>query len=236
MIQIAAVTITTHQCLIVCNAEITLLIVTLKSVSVCLGVWVFCMSVTNRDRERRMGSGKETIRVFVINILKYIHNTPFPLIFFYFYNHPQSQTLISGHPWAACQSCFITVWFILPTGTMIRKLIVLPSPQRADYRRYNMKHSAEIGNCFFSVNKSISCTVPGIKHIFQGYVPIFQFRAAGAVTKWSSFRWENQTRTLDFHKFRHQKTGSSDYHQCFLYREILILLWILQWLPSLDFQ
>lgn len=40
MIQIAAVTITTHQCLIACNAEITLLIVTPKSVCVELCVCV----------------------------------------------------------------------------------------------------------------------------------------------------------------------------------------------------
>lgn len=90
--------------------------------------------------------------------LKYIHKTPFLLIMFYFYKHPHN--VISGHPWAASQSCFITIWFILPTGTMIRKLIVLPSPQRADYWRHNMKHSAETGSCFFCVNKSIRCTVP----------------------------------------------------------------------------
>lgn len=166
-------------------------------VSVC--VW---MSVSNRDWERTMGSERETMGVFAINRLKYIHITPFPLIIFYFYKHPQTQTVISGHPWAARQSCFITIWFILPTGTMIRKLIVLPNPQRADYRRHNMKHSAEIGNCFFRVNKSIRCTVPGIKHIFQGYGPIFWFRAAGAVTKWSSFGCKNQTRTLYFHKLK----------------------------------
>lgn len=99
---------------------------------------------------------------------------------------------------------------------MIRKLIVLPSPQRADYRRHTMKHSAEIGNCFFSVNKSIRCTVPGIKHIFQGYGPIFQFRAAGAVMKWNLFGWKNWTRTQNFHKFRNQKTESNNYHQWFL--------------------
>lgn len=160
------------------------------------------LHVSDKWRQRKMGSERETIEVFVINTLKYIHTTPFPLIIFYFYRHPQTQTVISGHPWAARQSCFITIWFILPTGTMIRKLIVLPSPQRADYRRHNMKHSAEIGNCFFSVNKSIRCTVPGIKHIFQGYGHIFWFRAAGAVTKWSSFGCKNQTRTQYFHKLR----------------------------------
>ena len=95
---------------------------------------------------------------------------------------------------------------------MIRKLIVLPSPQRADYRRHNMKHSAEIGNCFFSVNKSIRCTVPGIKHIFQGYGPIFWFRAAGAVTKWSSFGCKGPNEDTVFPK---HETGSSDYHHVF---------------------
>lgn len=98
---------------------------------------------------------------------------------------------------------------------MIRKLIVLPSPQRADYRRHNMKHSEEIGNSFFSVNKSIRCTVPEIKQIFQGYGPVFWFRAAGAVTKWSSFGWKNQTRTLDLNS-ETRRTGSSDYQQCLL--------------------
>lgn len=55
MIQIAAVTITTHQCLIVCNTEITRLIVTLKSVcvSVCVG---------------NMGVEGESVGVFVIYI------------------------------------------------------------------------------------------------------------------------------------------------------------------------
>lgn len=204
MIQIAAVTITTHQCLIVCNAEITLLIVTLKSMSVCVCVWVceFCMSVWQIETEGKMEE-RGTIGVFIRNTFKCIYITPFPLIILLLQTSSESNCYLwSG---SARQSCFITIWFILPTGTTIRRLIVLPSPQIADYRRHNMKHSAEIGNCFFSVNKSIRCTVPGIKHIFQGYGPIFCFRAAGSVTKWSSFGCENQTRTLYFHKFRLQK-------------------------------
>lgn len=70
MIQIAAVTITTHQCLIVCNAEITLLIVTVKTASVT--VWFtlsFCTSVIKRDRARKMGNKREAKGLFVVNML-----------------------------------------------------------------------------------------------------------------------------------------------------------------------
>lgn len=54
MIQIAAVTITTHQCLIVCNAEITPPIVTLKSVTVCVFECDFfaCQLQIETEKER----------------------------------------------------------------------------------------------------------------------------------------------------------------------------------------
>lgn len=76
-----------------------------------------------------------------------------------------------------------------------------------------------------------------MKHIFQGYGPIFQFRAAGAVMKWSSFGWKNQTRTLVSINSETQKTVVIIVSVSCKYMEILILLLrMLQQLPSLDFQ
>lgn len=92
---------------------------------------------------------------------------------------------------------------------------MLPSPQRAEYRRQNMKHSAEFGSCFLSVNKSIRCTVPRIKHIFHCYGPIFWSRAAGVLMKWSSFsrkkKPSKETRSNNNHKYFHCTTVTQEY-------------------------
>lgn len=92
---------------------------------------------------------------------------------------------------------------------------MLPSPQRAEYRRQNMKHSAEFGSCFLRVNKSIRCTVPRIKHIFHCYGPIFWSRAAGVLMKWSSFsrkkKPSKETRSNNNHKYFHCTTVTQEY-------------------------
>lgn len=134
VIQIASGTIKTHECLIVCIAEIMPLIAVLK---------LHFFPIAKMMQEKKDLS----FSLSIIHKMYWCFNVLLSLLIFD--SHYQSVGSIPGHllhQTRLISEFWFIWWFILQTETLMKELKVLPSPHRIDYTRQNMKQSVGIGS------------------------------------------------------------------------------------------